>query len=74
MTKVNLSNSAQVEQHIAKLPKDIQPTIEYLRQVMLSVDNDISEHIKWNSPPFGRSGQAVQTCSFVFRYAGFSAG
>lgn len=57
MTKVNLSNSAQVEQHIAKLPKEIQPTIEYLRQVMLSVDNNISEHIKWNSPAFYYSGE-----------------
>ena len=57
MTKVKLSNSEQVEQHISKLPKEIQPTIEYLRQVMLSVDNNIAEHIKWNSPAFYYSGQ-----------------
>lgn len=57
MAKVKLSNSEQVEQYIAKLPKDFQPTIEYLRQLMLSIDDNIAEHIKWNSPAFYYSGE-----------------
>lgn len=47
----------KVTQHIAKLPKEIQPAIEYLRQVMLSIDKEISEHIKWNSPAFYYTGE-----------------
>lgn len=57
MTKTKLSNSEQVEQHIAKLPKEVQPTIEYLRRVILSIDDKIAEHIKWNSPAFYYSGE-----------------
>jgi hypothetical protein len=57
MTKLKLSNTEQVKQYVAKLPKEIQPAIEYLRQVMLSVDDNIAEHIKWNSPAFYYSGE-----------------
>lgn len=57
MTKVKLSDSEQVEQHIANLPKEIQPAIEHLRQLILSIDNNIAEHIKWNSPAFYYSGE-----------------
>jgi uncharacterized protein YdhG (YjbR/CyaY superfamily) len=57
MKKLQLSNTEQVEQYIAKLPKEIQPTIEYLRQFMLSIDENIAEHIKWNSPAFYYSGE-----------------
>ena len=30
---------------------------DYLRQLMLSIDIEIAEHIKWNSPAFYYSGQ-----------------
>ncbi len=56
MTKLKLTDSEQVSRHIANLPKEIQPAVEYLRQVMLSLDEEISEHIKWNSPSFYYSG------------------
>ncbi len=46
-----------VTQHIQMLPKQIQPAVEYLRQLMLSIDIEIAEHIKWNSPAFYYSGQ-----------------
>ncbi len=57
MAKLKLTDSEQVEQHIQKLPAGIQPAIEYLRRVLLSVDKEIAEHIKWNSPAFYYSGQ-----------------
>ena len=57
MAKTKLSDSDQVNQHIQKLPAAIQPAIEYLRQVILSVDKEIAEHIKWNSPAFYYSGE-----------------
>jgi hypothetical protein len=57
MAKTKLFNREQVEEHIGKLSKEIQPTVEYLRQVMLSIDDSIGEHIKWNAPAFYYSGE-----------------
>ncbi len=57
MAKAKLTESEQVDQHIAKLSKDLQPAIEYLRKLMLSMDKQIAEHIKWNSPAFYYSGE-----------------
>lgn len=57
MAKAKLTESEQVTQHISKLSKDIRPAVEYLRQVMLSIDKEIAEHIKWNSPAFYYSGE-----------------
>ncbi len=57
MAKTKFTDREQVDQHIAKLSPHIQPTIQYLRQVMLSIDNEIAEHIKWNSPAFYYSGE-----------------
>jgi len=57
MAKAKLTDSEKVTQHIAGLSKDLQPAIDYLRQVMLSIDKDIAEHIKWNSPAFYYSGE-----------------
>ena len=57
MNKVKLTNSEQVTEHIGKLPETIQPAVEYLRQVILSIDTEIAEHIKWNSPAFYFSGE-----------------
>lgn len=57
MAKTKFTDREQVDQHIAKLSPHIQPAIQYLRQVMLSIDNEIAEHIKWNSPAFYYSGE-----------------
>jgi len=56
MTK-KISDSEQVTQHIKVLPENIQTAIEYLRKVILSIDKEIAEHIKWNSPAFYFSGK-----------------
>lgn len=57
MAKVKLTDAEQVTAHIAQLPKDLQPAVMYLRNVMLSLDQNIAEHIKWNSPAFYYSGE-----------------
>jgi hypothetical protein len=57
MSKVLLKNNELVSEYIQKLPKDIQPAVEYLRQLILSIDTEIAEHIKWSSPAFYFSGQ-----------------
>ncbi len=57
MAASKLTNKELVSKHIAKLPKHIQPAVEYLRRVMLSIDKNVAEHIKWNSPAFYYSGE-----------------
>lgn len=57
MSKAKLTDKELVTQNIEKLPKTIQPAVEYLRQFILSVDKEISERIKWNSPAFYFSGE-----------------
>ncbi|WP_410221431.1 DUF1801 domain-containing protein [Pedobacter sp.] len=57
MAKVKLTDAEQVTAHIAQLPKDLQSAVMYLRNVMLSLDQNIAEHIKWNSPAFYYRGE-----------------
>ncbi|MBL7869627.1 MAG: DUF1801 domain-containing protein [Flavobacterium lindanitolerans] len=52
MAKSKLSEQEQVTEYIQKLDPSISETITFLRQVILAINNEISEHIKWNSPSF----------------------
>lgn len=54
---MKLTASEQVSAHIQQLSPVLQPAIEYLRQLMLSIDPMIAEHIKWNSPAFYYAGE-----------------
>lgn len=56
-SKIKLSDNELVSQYIKNLPIDIQTSVEYLRQLILSIDNEISEYIKWNSPTFYYNGE-----------------
>ena len=42
---------------IQKLPPDFARLVEAIRQTILSVDAEIAEQIKWNSPSFFYRGQ-----------------
>jgi hypothetical protein len=57
MAKEKLTDSELVTQLIGKLPTSVKSEIEYLRQMILSIDKEIAEHIKWNSPAFYYSGK-----------------
>lgn len=57
MPKSKQGDSERVTEHTAKLPKDIRVAVKYLRQIILSIDEEICEHIKWNSPAFYYSGK-----------------
>jgi hypothetical protein len=54
---VKLSDQEEVTQHIQKLDPSIRNTIEALRQIILSIDSEISERIKWNNPSFYYNGE-----------------
>lgn len=56
MAKSKLSEEEQVTEYIQKLDPSLAETITFLRQAILAIDAEISEHIKWNSPSFYYSG------------------
>ena len=47
----------QVTAHIKKLDPSISKTVEAIRQIILSTDKEIGEHIKWNNPSFYYTGE-----------------
>jgi hypothetical protein len=56
-TTPKLSDTEQVTQHIQKLDPTISKIIETIRQIILSTDKEIGEHIKWNNPSFYYTGE-----------------
>jgi len=50
------TDQEQVTQQIKKLAKPLAEVVEYLRQLILSTDNEIGERIKWNNPSFYYTG------------------
>jgi hypothetical protein len=57
MPKPTLTDQQQVTGHIQKLDPAIRDVVETLRQVILSTDSEIGEHIKWNNPSFYYTGE-----------------
>lgn len=58
MPKLNaVSNTEKVSEYIQKLESPIKEIVEFIRQVILSTDNEIAEQIKWNSPSFYYNGE-----------------
>lgn len=56
MAKSKRNEEEQVTEYIQKLDPSLAETITFLRQVILAIDGEINEHIKWNSPSFYYSG------------------
>ena len=54
---VKLTDQEQVTAHIQKLEPTLVPTIEVIRQIILSTDKEIGERIKWNNPSFYYTGE-----------------
>jgi hypothetical protein len=58
MTKlVKLSDQEQVTKHIVALEPSIRQIVESIRQIILSIDSEIGERIKWNNPSFYYTGE-----------------
>ena len=47
----------QVTSHIAKMGTETAQTMQAIREAILETDNEIGEHIKWNSPAFYYTGE-----------------
>lgn len=56
MEKSKLSDSEQVTEYISKQVPQVAATMQAIREALLSVNQDISEHIKWNAPAFYFNG------------------
>jgi hypothetical protein len=52
-----LTDSAGVDAYMQKLDHPLKYVLEGLREVILGVDNEIGEHIKWNAPGFLYTGE-----------------
>jgi len=52
-----LSDKEQVTDHIKKLDPAVRKIVETLRKIILSTDEEIGEHIKWNNPAFYYTGE-----------------
>lgn len=57
MAKSKLTDSEQVTEHIKKLDPALGKIVETIRQIILSTDKEIGEHIKWNNPAFYFTGE-----------------
>jgi hypothetical protein len=58
MAKVNKpTDSEQVTAHIQKLNPEIAAVVEHIRQIILDIDTQIGERIKWNNPSFYFTGE-----------------
>jgi hypothetical protein len=56
-TSIKLTDSEQVTELIQKLDPEFGKIIEAIRQIILSTDKEIGEHIKWNAPSFFYTGE-----------------
>jgi hypothetical protein len=54
---VKLSDSEQVTEHIKKLEPAVGKIVETIRQIILGVDKEIGERIKWNNPSCYYTGE-----------------
>jgi hypothetical protein len=54
---IKLTDSGQVTELIQKLDPEFGKIIEAIRQIILSTDKEIGEHIKWKAPSFFYTGE-----------------
>lgn len=53
----NPTPAEQVNSYIAKMEVETAQTMQAIREAILETDNEIGEHIKWNSPAFYYTGE-----------------
>lgn len=57
MAKTKLSTAEQVTQFIQESKHPLANVMQAVRELILSTDTEIAEHIKWNSPAFYYNGE-----------------
>lgn len=56
MAKIKLTDSEKVTHYIQGSAHPLADIMQSLRELILSTDKEIGEHIKWNAPAFYYSG------------------
>ena len=51
-----LTDTEQVDAHIQKLDRTLAGAVQAIREIILSIDKNIAERIKWNNPSFYYNG------------------
>jgi uncharacterized protein YdhG (YjbR/CyaY superfamily) len=60
-TKPVLNQTEQVDEFIRELDHPLKTEVEMVREIIKSVNKDITEQIKWNAPSFNYAGQSLVT-------------
>lgn len=55
--KTRQTESDKVTEYISKLDSELSKSIQYLRKLILDINPEIKEQIKWNSPSFYYAGE-----------------
>ena len=55
--ETHINSPGLVTAYIQKLEPNVATLVEAVRKIIISVDKQIGEHIKWNSPSFFFSGE-----------------
>ena len=59
MKAKDIHNPQAVDQHIKKYDTALQGVINKLREIILNIDPEVGEQIKWNSPSFFYTGDMM---------------
>ena len=62
-------DTKEVTDFIKEVEHPLKKEMEILREVILSADKEITEHIKWNAPSFCHNGDDRITMSGVYNLA-----
>jgi hypothetical protein len=60
-TTTKATESEKVDAYMSKLKHPLAKVVEDLRKIILSIDKEIGEEIKWNAPTFFYAGQMKPT-------------
>jgi uncharacterized protein YdhG (YjbR/CyaY superfamily) len=59
--KPTQNGTEQVDKFMEKLDHPFKPEVQMMREMIKSVNEDITEQIKWNAPSFSYKGESLVT-------------
>lgn len=60
-TKPTQNGTEQVDEFMEKLDHPFKAEVQMMREMIMSVNKDITEQIKWNAPSFSYKGEYLVT-------------
>jgi uncharacterized protein YdhG (YjbR/CyaY superfamily) len=59
-----MDSTEQVDEFMEKLDHPFKIEVQILREIIMNVNNDITEQIKWKAPSFSYKGEYLVTFNF----------